>query len=113
MNEELGIRNSSVKPMAHVTQVPLRIEREYTLQGQEMILIEGVRYDAEYFRTFAHPDTDVLYAVTREEDGVVKLTEVRNRVEAAEFFDKAFGADPEFTWEQVKKRFEGDNEDGL
>lgn len=91
MNDELGIQNKNVKPMAHITQKPLSIEREYTLQGYEVIIIEGVRYDAEYFRTFAHPDTDVLYAVRSHDDTVV-LTIIHNADEAQHFFEEMGGA---------------------
>lgn len=56
------------------------------MQGREAIVIEGVKYDAEYFRTFAHPDTDVLYAVRRDGDQVW-LTVIRNVEEAKAFFD--------------------------
>lgn len=79
--------NTLIKPMPHVTQEPLRIEREYMFQGREHILIEGVRYDADYFRTFAHPDTDVLYAVRRDGDRVW-LTIIRNAEEAQRFFEE-------------------------
>lgn len=78
--------NNLINPMPHVEQKPLSIEREYTLQGREIIVIEGVRYDAEYFRTFACPETDVLYAVVRDEDAV-HLTVIRTPEEAKEFFE--------------------------
>jgi len=82
--------NSNVKQLQHVVQPPLSIERELTV-GREFILIEGVRYDAEYFRTFAHPDTDVLYAVRSHEDTVV-LTIIHNADEAQRFFEEMGGA---------------------
>ncbi len=88
MNNELGMMNKSMKPMAHIAQRPLSIEREYTLQGREVIIIEGVRYDADYFRTFSHPETDVLYAVVRDEDAV-RLTVIQTPEQASEFFDPA------------------------
>ncbi len=86
MNDELGMMNKSMKPIAHITQRPLSIEREYTLQGREVIIIEGVRYDADYFRTFSHPETDVLYAVRRDEETVI-LTVIQTPEQASEFFD--------------------------
>lgn len=76
-----------IKPMPHVEKKSLSIEREYTLQGREMILIEGVRYDADYFRTFAHPDEQALYAVRSHNDTVI-LTVIRNPDEAKKFFDE-------------------------
>lgn len=79
--------NSHVKKIQHVAQKPLSIEREITLGG-EVIIIEGVRYDADYFRTFSHPETDVLYAVRRDEDTVI-LTVIQTPEQASEFFDPA------------------------
>lgn len=98
-----------IKQLPHVPGEPLRIEREFTFSN-EVIIIEGVRYDADYFRVFAHPETEYLYAVTRGEDDVVKLTVIHNRVEAAKFFDETFGADPAFTWQQVKERYQPDSD---
>lgn len=104
--------NTFIKEIQHAAAEPLRIEREFE-DGREIIVIEGVRYDADYFRVFAHPETDVLYSVARGEDDVVKLTVIHNRAEAAIFFDETFGADPEFAWQQVKERYqptvEGEN----
>lgn len=93
-----------IKELVHVPEEPLRIEREF-VDGREIIVIEGVRYEADYFRTFSHPETDVLYSVEKDAEGVVKLTIIRNRLEAARFFDETFGADPAFTWKQVKERY--------
>lgn len=92
--------NSLIKQIQHVEQKPLSIEREYNPFGREIIVIEGVRYDSDYFRTFAHPDTDVLYAVRREEEMVV-LTVIQTLEEAKEFFDETIGrGDPAPTEEQ-------------
>lgn len=82
--------NSNVKNYPHVAQMPLQIERDYTLQGREVIIIEGVRYDADYFRTFSHPETDVLYAVRRDGDQVW-LTVIRNAEDAKAYFNNTFG----------------------
>lgn len=81
--------NSNVKNLQHVAQPPLSIERELAV-GREYILIEGVRYDADYFRTFAHPETDVLYAVRSHDDTVV-LTIIHNTDEAQQFFEEMGG----------------------
>lgn len=82
--------NSPVNPMHHVDVPPLRIERDYP-GGREVIIIEGVRYDADYFRTFAHPETDTLYGIRADED-VVRLTCIRNVEEAIDFFENIGGA---------------------
>lgn len=81
--------NSNVKQYQHVAQPPLRIERELA-GGREFIFIEGVRYDADYFRTFSHPETDVLYAVRSHDDTVV-LTIIHNADEAQQFFEEMGG----------------------
>lgn len=112
--------NSLIRELGHLQDEPLRIEREI-VDGAEVIVIEGVRYAADYFRTFAEPETDVLYGVRRGEDDVVRLTLVRNRVEAMIFFDETFGADPEFAWDDVKDKLgallkaieEEEQDDGL
>lgn len=92
--------NKLIQPMPHIEVKPLSIEREYTMQGREVIIIEGVRYDADYFRTFAYPETDVLYAVRREEEMVV-LTVIRTQEEASEFFNETLGrGDPAPTEEE-------------
>lgn len=79
---------NAVKPMTHVPAQLLSIEREFDAEGREYIVIEGVKYEADYFRTFSHPDTDVLYAVTREED-FLKLTVIDTPEKAEEFFENA------------------------
>ncbi len=78
--------NSHIKPLPHQVKAPLNIERDMSM-GHEFIIIEGVKYDADYFRTFACPETDVLYAVVRDSD-VVKLTIVRTVEEAKIFFEE-------------------------
>lgn len=75
-----------ITPVPHQAEKPLSIEREMTAHG-EVIIIEGVRYDSEYFRTFAAPETDVLYGVQRCED-FVKLTVISTVEEAKQFFEE-------------------------
>lgn len=84
---------SAVQTMVHMPDPPLKIEREYTLGGRETIIIEGVRYDAEYFRTFQHPNMDALYAVERRDD-MVMLTMIRNAEDARRFFEEIASASP-------------------
>lgn len=81
--------NNMIHPMLHVEQKPLSIEREYTPEGNEIIVIDGVRYDADYFRAFVHPQTDVLHQVVRDSEGVVKLTVIQTLDEAREFFEQS------------------------
>ena len=77
--------NSNIKQLPHQVNAPLSIERDIST-GHEIIIIEGVKYDAEYFRMFATPEADVLYAVKRLAEDVVCLTVVRTVEEADEFF---------------------------
>lgn len=83
-----------IKPLPHQPNPPLSIERDMSF-GRERIIIEGVQYDADYFRTFSYPETDILYSVVRDEDGVVKLTCIRTTEEAKEFFEHAQGVPAE------------------
>jgi hypothetical protein len=75
-----------IKEIPHQPNQPLSIERDWS-NGHEVIIIEGVRYDADYFRQFSHPETDVLYAVERMDD-FVKLTVIQTAEQAKEFFEK-------------------------
>ena len=77
--------NSNIEQLPHQVKDPLSIERDISA-GHEIIIIEGVKYDAEYFRMFATPEADVLYAVKRLAEDVVCLTVVRTVEEADEFF---------------------------
>jgi hypothetical protein len=85
--EEKTMINNAVKLMVFAPEPPLQIVRDYDESGHEFIIIEGVRYDADYFRKFSHPETDVLYSVSRVED-VVCLTTVETREQAVQFFDE-------------------------
>ena len=85
--------NSNIKQLPHQVKAPLSIERDIST-GHEIIIIEGVKYDAEYFRMFATPEADVLYAVRRDEFGSVTLTTIRNVDEAKKFFDETLPRPP-------------------
>ena len=93
------MNNQFIKQVAHQAEVPLSIERDWN-NGHEIIIIEGVKYDAEYFRMFAHPEADVLYAVKRIAEDVVCLTVVRTVEEAKIFFDETGQGDPAPTEEE-------------
>jgi hypothetical protein len=74
-----------IKQIPHAQKSPLQIERSWD-NGFEKIIIEGVVYDADYFRTFGAPETDVLYQVRRDADGCVCLTVIDTLEKAQEFF---------------------------
>ena len=77
-----------IKEVQHVGKRPISIVRE---EG-DVIVIEGVKYDANYFRAFGAPETDVLYAVQRIDDGCVKLTLITDVEEAKKFFEECSNA---------------------
>jgi hypothetical protein len=81
------MNNKFFKEIPHAQKPPLQIERSYE-NGVERIIVEGVVYDADYFRTFSHPDTDVLYAVARDDDGVVRLEVIDGIEKAMRFFEE-------------------------
>lgn len=87
------MNNNFIKPLPHQTKAPLHIERDMST-GYEVIIIEGVRYDAEYFKTFAYPETDILYSVVRDDEGVVMLTCIRTPEQAKEFFEEIGQVEP-------------------
>ena len=91
--------NSNIKTLPHQVKAPLSIERDIST-GHEIIIIEGMKYDADYFRTFAYPETDVLYAVRNLVDEVVCLTVVRTVEEAKIFFGETGQGDPAPTEEE-------------
>lgn len=72
-----------IQALPHEPRKPVEITREHN----DVVVIEGVRYAGDYFREFGHPDTDVLYSVFRDADGVVRLTIIRTPEEAKEFFE--------------------------
>ena len=78
-----------IQEVEHVAVEPVRIEREHN----DVIVIEGVRYAGDYFRTMAVPDADVLYAVRRDDEDRVVFTVIRNVEEAEAFFDYVFLAE--------------------
>lgn len=80
------------REIEHAKEEPLKIARWWE-HGVEKIIIEGVVYDAAYFRTFSHPETDVLYSVVRDDDGVVCLTVIDSLEKAQEFFEAIAGLD--------------------
>ena len=75
-----------IHEVQHEPRRPVEITREHP----DIVVIEGIRYDADYFRQISHPDTDVLYAVRRDGDNVW-LTTICNAEEARRFFDEING----------------------
>ena len=76
--------NSHIRQLTHEPKKPASVERVHP----DRLVIEGVTYDGDYFREMGHPDTDVLYAVRKDAEGVVRLTTIRSVEEAKEFFEQ-------------------------
>jgi len=73
--------NNFIKRTAHMPK-SVSIERE----ENDVIVIEGVRYSGDFFRTNSWPDTKFLYALRRDGDQVW-LTEIHDADEAKKFFE--------------------------
>ena len=73
-----------IKPLPYVGRKPVSIERD----GGDVVIIEGVRFDGDFFRTFGAPSMEVLYEMRRLEDGCVVLTVIKNTEEAKAFFEE-------------------------
>ena len=82
------------KQLSHELKKPVSVERIHP----DKLAINGVHYDGDYFRTFANPETDVLYAVRKDEDGCVRLVVIDSLEKAMDFFEEigAFKPDPDF-----------------
>jgi hypothetical protein len=92
------------KELPHVSKEPVSVVRVHP----DKLAINGVHYDGDYFRTFANPETDVLYAVRRDEDGCVHLVVIRTVEEAQLFFDEQ--GDPLPALPQIGERDLGEEE---
>lgn len=64
--------------------MPLKAEREFP----DMLVIEGVRYSGDFFRTNSMPDEDVLYSIFKDDRGIVCVHVIRNANEAEQFFER-------------------------
>ena len=94
------------KQLPHVSVEPVQVERVHP----DRLKIAGVLYDGDYFRTFGAPDTDVLYAVRRDDDGCVCLTVIRDADEAKQFFDEQGGC---FAATNAARNDIGDDENAI
>ena len=94
------MNNQFIKQVAHQAEVPLSIERDWN-NGHEIIIVEGVKYHADFFRMNAMPRNDVLYAVRKKDDGIVHVTVIQNIGQAQDYFLEVYRqGDPAPTEEQ-------------
>jgi hypothetical protein len=75
-----------IRTVEHQRKKPVTVERDVN----DVLVIEGVRYAGDLFRTFAEPDDRYLYAMRRDGDTVVLVT-VRDVDDARKFFEEAGG----------------------
>lgn len=83
------MNNQFMQEVEHEPKKPVSIARD----GKDGVIIEGIRFSGDYFRTLKYPKPDVLYAIHSEPDSTITFTVVRNENEAAQFFDGVFLAD--------------------
>lgn len=107
--------NSNIKQLPHQAIPPLSIEREWN-NGHEIIMVEGVRYHADFFRMNSMPSDDVLYAVRKRDDGVVFVTVIPDGESAKKFFEET--PLPSASPQMGERHLEGEeqyeeNEDGI
>jgi hypothetical protein len=74
---------SFIKEFPHVEKKPVSVERELP----DILVIEGVRYAGDLFRTLTDPNDSVLYAIRKDEDGVLRVIVIHNALEAMSFFE--------------------------
>jgi hypothetical protein len=89
------MNNQFIKQVDHMPG-PVSIERE----ERDVVVIEGVRYAGDVFRVNAWPNEKILYAIRRNEEGVVCVTEIRDVAGAMDFFDPQ--------WLEVNSQGQGD-----
>jgi hypothetical protein len=70
-----------IQQVSHEPRKPVEIERLHN----DALLIEGVLYAGDFFRSMADPNPNYLYAIRREGDRVI-LTTIRNVADATGFF---------------------------
>jgi len=75
-------QNSNIQELPHVGVRPVSVEREHP----DRLIIEGVRFSGDFFRTISYPDPNYLYAIRRDEDGVVSFLVITNVEGAQDFF---------------------------
>jgi hypothetical protein len=96
--------NMHIKNLEHVSKEPVSVVREHP----DRLVIGGVVYDGDYFRTIGCPDTDVLYAVRRDSEGVVCLTVIDSLEKAMEFFEETLTPTPLPEGEGIEEEGEDD-----
>jgi hypothetical protein len=76
-----------IKKIPHNPIEPVRVERD----GTDSLIVEGVRFDGDFFRTLAYPSPYYLYAIRRDGEQVV-LTVIHNKEESDKFFEEIYHA---------------------
>jgi hypothetical protein len=58
--------NKLIQSMPYQPRKHVSIERE----PNDIVVIEGIRYQGDFFRMLADPDPNVVYRIRREDDAV-------------------------------------------
>ena len=75
--------NHNITLLPHEPKRPVSLEREHP----DIVVIEGVKYAGDVFRTLAFPGPDCLYFFQRNGD-VVNIRLVQTIEEAESFFEE-------------------------
>ena len=78
--------NGLIRQVEHERKMPVTVVRDVP----DVLVIEGVRWAGDIFRTFAMPSDQYLYALKRDGDQVILVT-VHDVEEAKKFFAEAGG----------------------
>lgn len=70
--------------VTHSFKKPVSVMRE----ENDVLVIEGVRFDGDYFRSLSDPNVDTLYALRKLDDGSVGFIQIHNLDEAQIFFEE-------------------------
>lgn len=81
------MENPFIKELPHQPTRPVSVERTFP----DGLLIEGVNYHGDFFRTMGSPKADFLYSIERDGD-MVTIRVIANVDEAKAFFEKSGGA---------------------
>lgn len=59
--------NSHIKALDYEARKPVSVEREHP----DRLIIEGVRFSGDFFRSLALPSAEYLYVLRRDDDTVI------------------------------------------
>jgi len=63
---------------------PVSVMRE----ENDVLVVEGVRFDGDFFRTLSDPDPESMYVLRKLENGCVGFIEIDTLEKAKKFFEE-------------------------